>query len=75
MGKARGKAADHQQQLEEPSEVVQLLQQIGKSRRRRGEVLMRKAAIRDRTRVPAQRKSRHLAQEQMASVPRRQAPP
>jgi hypothetical protein len=35
---------------------------------------MRKVGIRVGTRVPAQRKSRHLAQEQMASVPRHQAP-
>jgi len=69
MGKARGQAADHQK-LEELSEVVRLLQQIGRSRRRRGEVAMRKVGIRVGTRVPAQRKSRHAAQRQTASVPR-----
>jgi len=74
MGKTTGQAADHQQQLEELSKVVRLLQQIGRCRRGRGEVLMRKVGIRVATPVPAQRKSRHVAEEQMASVPRHQPP-
>ena len=69
MGKIRAQAAHDQQQLEELSEVVRLLQQIGRWRRSRGKALMRRFATRADTCAPSCSPPERATRPGAASVP------